>query len=152
MGTPTVIAVPGAAKRDLDDCTYATLRIDPRGDLISQRLILDEAVLTRQADSLVIETHCVGVSPFEAGDLSRHQRVLVGKRRWVDFGPCAQLFNVCCQQVVPRLLLIGGYILIACSHRQREIIEVVEQLKMSSRGHKQGLRLVSSRQSLRVVA
>src|SRR5580692_12830420 len=114
MCTPTVIAVPGAAEKCVSHCLYAALGIESRGDLIGQRLILDEAILTRQGDCLLIETHCVGVPPFEAADLSRHQRVLVGERRWIDFGPCAQLFNMRRQLVVPGLLLIGGYAPVAC--------------------------------------
>jgi len=49
-----------------------------RGYLMGHALVLDEAVLASRLNGLLVQTHCIGVSPFEAGDLGRHQRVLVG--------------------------------------------------------------------------
>ena len=79
------------AQIGVGNCLNAAHRVEPRGHLIGQRLILDEAVLTRQVNSLLVQTHCVDVSAFDAGDLSRHQRVFVGERRRIGFGPFAQL-------------------------------------------------------------
>ena len=69
------------------------------------------------------------VSPFEAGDLGRHQCVLVGESRWIVFGPLAQLFPVRRQEFAPPGLLVGRSVLIERRHRQRGVVKVVEQLR-----------------------
>ena len=65
-----------------------------RSQFMGQALVLDEAVLARQMDRLLIQTQGVGVSLFDAGDLGRYQRVLVGECRGIIFGPFAQLLLV----------------------------------------------------------
>ena len=94
--------------------------------------VLDEAVLASRLNGLLVQTHGDSVSPFETGDLGRHQRVLVGESRWIAVGPLAQLLLVRSQEFVPLLLLVGRPVLIERRHRQRGIIEVVEQLDMGA--------------------
>ena len=103
-------------------------------------------------NGLLVQTHCVGVSPFEAGDLGRHQRVLVAERRWIVVGPLAQLFPVRRQEFAPSALLVGSSVLVECRHRQRGVVKVVEQLDMGGRSPKERLRLVGCRERLGVVA
>ncbi len=72
-----------------------------------QRFVLDEAVLASRLNGLLVQAHRVGVSPFEAGDLGQHQRVLIGESRRIVFRPLAQLFAVSGQEFAPPLLLAG---------------------------------------------
>ena len=104
----------------------AARRVEPRGHLMGQRFVLDEAVLVTRLNRLLVQTHGVEVSPFEAGDLGRHQCVLVGERRRVGFGPLVQLFPVRRQEVAPPRLLVGRSLLIERRHRQRGVQKVIE--------------------------
>ena len=109
-------------------------------------------MLAGRANGLLVKAHGIGVSPFDAGDLGRHQRVLVGERRRIVFGPLAQLFPVRRQEFAPRLLLIGRRGFIERRHRQRGVVEVVELLDLAGGGRKQRLRLVGRRQCLGIIA
>src|SRR5229473_1529024 len=88
-GAPTVVAVPRASEIGVAGRFDAARQLVPRRQLMGQALVLDEAVLTRQVDSLLVQTHGIGVSIFEARDLGRYQLVLVGESRWIVFGPLA---------------------------------------------------------------
>ncbi len=94
--------------------------------LVGDPFVLDEAVLTSRLNGLLVQAHCIGVSPFEPGDLGQHQYVLVGESRWIGLGPLAQLFLVHRQELAPPLPLVGRRVLVACRHRQRGVVEVVE--------------------------
>src|SRR5207247_973606 len=90
---------------------------------------------------IVVVGPCTG-SPFVAGYLGQRQCVLFAESRWIGFGPLAQLLPVRRQEFAPRLLLVGRRVLIACRHRQRGIIKVVEQLDLGGCGRKERLHLV----------
>ena len=109
LGAPAEIAVPCVPQIGVGNRLEAARRIEPRGHLMGQRLVLHEAVLTGRLNGLLVQTHGVGVPPFEAGDLGRHQCVFVAESRWIDFGPLAQLFLVRRQEVAPP----------ASAHRQK---------------------------------
>src|SRR4051812_45068364 len=109
-------------------------------------------MLAGRANGLLVQAYGIGVLSFETSDLSRHQRLLVGERRWIVFGPLAQLLPVHRQEVTPRLLVAGRSVLIECGNRQRGVVEVVEPLEMDGCGPKQRLRLVGRRERLAVVA
>ena len=87
VGAPTVVAVPRVAEigvaRGFDTARQVVLR----RQFVGQALVLNEAVLARQMDSLLVQTQCIGVSLFDAGDLGQNQRVLVGESRWINFRP-----------------------------------------------------------------
>ncbi len=119
---------------------------------MGQRFVLDEAVLASRLNRLFVKLHRVEGASFDAGDFGQHQRVLVGESRWIVFSPLPQLFPVCRQEIAPTGLLIGRSVLIECRHRQRGVIEIVEQLDRASCNRKKRLRLVSCRERLGVVA
>ena len=119
---------------------------------MGEALVLHKTVVAGRLNRLLVQPHCIGVSPFEAGDLGQHQCVLVAESRWIGFGPLAQLLLVRRQEFAPRLLLVGRRVLIACRHRQRGIIKVVEQLDLGGCGRKERLHLVGCRESLGVIA
>ena len=95
---------------------------------MGQALVLRETVVTGRSNGLLVQTHRVGVSPFETGDLGRHQRVLVGESRWIVVGPFAQSFPVRRQEVAPPGLLVGRAVLIEHRDGKRCVVKVVEQL------------------------
>src|SRR6267142_7214769 len=88
---PAKVAAPRLPQTGLGDRLEPARRIEARGNLMGQALVLHEAVLACRVNGLFVQTHCNGVSPFETRDLGRHQCVLVGERRWTVFGPLAQL-------------------------------------------------------------
>ncbi len=133
-------------------CLHAVRRIEPSGQFVSQRLNLDEAALARLVDSLFIKTHSVGVSPFKPGNFRRHQHVLVGERRWIVFGPFAQLFLVRRQKLAPLFLLVGRRAFIAGRHGQCRVAVIVEQLDLAGRCRNERLDFVTCRESSGVVA
>src|SRR5258708_30279445 len=148
VGAPTKVAGPGIAQIRIGNRLKPSSSVESRGHLMGQALILNEAVLASRLYGLFVEAFRVQLSPFEAGDLSRHQRMLIGKGGWIDFGPLAQLFPVRRQQVAPLTLLVRRDVLIECRHRQRGVVKVVEQLDLSGCSREERLDLVSCRESL----
>src|ERR1700738_3842617 len=80
-GAPAEIAVSCVASVIVGDGLDAAGRVEARGHFMGQALVLRETVLTSQSNRLLVQTHGLGLTPFEAGDLGRHQCVLVGERR-----------------------------------------------------------------------
>jgi hypothetical protein len=66
---PLEIAVPGVQQIDVGNLLDAPRGIEPRGQLMGQRLVLHEAVLPSRLNRLLVQAHRIGVSPFQAGDL-----------------------------------------------------------------------------------
>ena len=54
--------------------------MEARRKLMGDPLVLDEALVAGRLNGLLVEAHGLAVMPFEAGDLGRHQRVLVRRR------------------------------------------------------------------------
>ncbi len=110
----------------MGDRLEAVRGVEPRGHLMGQRFVLDEAVLASRLNGLVVQVHRVEGASFEAGDLGQHERVLVGESRWIVVGPLAHLFPVRRQEFAPPGLLVGGSLLIERRHRQCGVVKVVE--------------------------
>jgi hypothetical protein len=49
---------------------YAARGMEPGGYLTGQRLVLHETLIVGGSNRVLVQTHCLGVSPFEARDLS----------------------------------------------------------------------------------
>src|SRR5258705_11532106 len=109
---PAEITVPGVPEIGIGEGFETARRVEPRGHLMGQALVLYEAVVASRSNGLLVETHGVRVSPLKAGDLGRHQGVLVGERRWIVFGPLAQLLPVRRQEFAPLVLPVewGGVV------------------------------------------
>src|ERR1700733_6577852 len=84
---PTQIAAPRFTHTGPGDRIEVARREESRGQFMGQALVLHETVLSGRANGLFVHTHCIGVSPLDASDLSRHQSVSVGERRWKICGP-----------------------------------------------------------------
>src|ERR1700677_2439498 len=77
MGAPAVIAIPRVTEIGVGDSLKAAGCMEPRGQLIGESLVLDEAVLARQSNSLFIEAFCVETPIFDAGYLRRDQSIAI---------------------------------------------------------------------------
>src|SRR5262245_20179001 len=73
VGSPTEVGVPGFPQISIRDFVETACRVKARGNLVGNRLIMDEAVHVRGADRLFIEAHRVEVAAFNPGDLGAHQ-------------------------------------------------------------------------------
>src|ERR1700716_3785037 len=102
--------------------------------LVRDGFVLDEAILARQLNGLFVQAHGVGVTPFEARDLGRYERMLVAESRWIALGPLAQLRLVRREAVAPAIPLVGRSVLIEPRHGQRGVVVIVEQREMGGRG------------------
>src|SRR5580698_11430326 len=89
VGAPTGVAVARVAEMRVSGRFETARQIVLRRQLVGEAFVLNEAVVARQMDSLLVETQGVAVSLFQTGDLSQYQRVLVAESRWIVFGPFA---------------------------------------------------------------
>ena len=103
---PTVVAVPRRTKMGVASRFKTARQAVLRREFVGEALVLNEVVLTRRIDSLLVQTQGVSVSLFDARDLSQYQRVLVGERRRIVLGPLAQLFLVYPKEFAPSSLLM----------------------------------------------
>ena len=76
-------------------------------ELVSQRLVLHETALGRQADALLIELRGLEVPAGDPGDLRPQQRRLMSERGRVDLRPPAKS-GVDVGQGQEALLALGG--------------------------------------------
>src|ERR1700733_9459926 len=113
---PAVVAVPRVAQIHVRDCFETACRVEPGCYLMSDALVLNEAVLASGLNGLLVQTHGIGVPTFDARDLGRYQSVLVGEGWRIVFGPLAKLFPVYRQQFTPPCLLVGKNVLVPCRH------------------------------------
>ena len=107
VGAPAEIAVPRVPYIGVGNALDAARRVELCCHLVGHAFVLHKTMLAGRANGLLVKAHGIGVSPFETSDLGQYQLVLVCERRWIVFGPLAQLFLVRGQQFAPRLLLIG---------------------------------------------
>src|SRR6202048_569161 len=80
VGAPAEITVPGVPEIGVGECLEAARVVEPRGHLMGKALVLTETVVASRLNGLLVQTHCVGVSPFDPGDLGCHKGVLIGER------------------------------------------------------------------------
>ena len=66
---PAKIAAPRLPQIRVRDRIEAARRVEPRGHLMGQALVLDEAVLMRRPDRLFIESLGIELPPFQARNL-----------------------------------------------------------------------------------
>ena len=73
VGSPTLIAMPSVPQIRPSNLLETARRIKACGELVGDPFILDEAILTRQADRLFVKVLSVEFSVFEARDLGINQ-------------------------------------------------------------------------------
>src|SRR5580692_6285283 len=84
---PTKIAVACVFNVGLGECLETARRVKPSSDLIGNRFVLDEAVLTCRLNRFLIEVHRVKIAAFDASDLRQNKIVLVKKCSGATLNP-----------------------------------------------------------------
>ena len=74
IGAPLPVAGPRVSQVGLRDPVEATCRVELRGELQGKGFVMDEAVLARRADGLLVKPRGVAVPPFNPRHLRGHQR------------------------------------------------------------------------------
>ena len=74
VGSPTQIAVAGIPKIHTRKLFEPTRRVEARGELVCERLVVDEAVGACRADGLFVEVLSIELAPLQARDLGADQR------------------------------------------------------------------------------
>ena len=74
VGSPTQVAVAGVSKVEMRDLIEATRRVEPRGELVSERLIVNKAVDAGRADGLLVQAFGIEFAAFQSGHLGADQR------------------------------------------------------------------------------
>jgi len=72
--SPTEITVPGFAQIRIREVVESSCRIKARGNLVGNRLVVDEPVRVRGADSFFIEAHGIEVAALYSRDFRTHER------------------------------------------------------------------------------
>ena len=103
---PAQITPPGFPQEQAGNTAYAARCVEPGCYLMGDSFVLNEAFFACRLNGLLVQTHGISVSSFEAGDLSGHQGVFVGEGWWIVVGPLAQLFEVGRQEASPLPLLV----------------------------------------------
>src|SRR5229473_5096012 len=70
---PAKIAAPRLPQIRVGDRIEAALRVEARGQLMGQALVLDEAVLARRVDGLFVEALRIQFPPFQTRELGANQ-------------------------------------------------------------------------------
>src|SRR5271154_4255032 len=118
---PTVVAFPRFAGIGIGYSPKAARRVEPRGQLIGESLVLDKAALAPQPNCLFIEAFCVETPVFDAGYLRRDQSMAI--LEIVRAGLCPDLEPVLmglqfCQKLGS---LVDRRLIVMTSPRQRAI-------------------------------
>ena len=91
---PAVVAIPRVTEIGVGDSLKAARRIEPRGQLIGESLVLDKAALAPQPNCLFIEAFCVETPVFDAGYLRRDQSMAILEVLRAGLGPDFKLLVV----------------------------------------------------------
>src|SRR5260370_31308322 len=69
-GSATEVAVAGVPQIQVSELLEPTRRVKARGQLVSERLIVNKAICAGRADRLLVETLSIELAAFDPGDLS----------------------------------------------------------------------------------
>src|ERR1700761_6448171 len=73
VSAPTEIAISGFPQIGICDLVEPSRRVESRGDLVGNRLVVNESVGTRRADGLFIKAFGIEQVALDAGNLCPHQ-------------------------------------------------------------------------------
>ena len=73
VGSPAQIAVPGFAQIRIRELFEPSCRIESCGNLVGDRLIVDEPVCVSGTDCLLVKAHCIEVATLDARYLRSHE-------------------------------------------------------------------------------
>src|SRR6266851_2495552 len=103
IGPPKLIAIPGFEQIRVCELLETTCRVEPRGELVGDRLIVYEAVAVRRADGLFVKLLGVEHAVFDPCNLRAYQCGAVFKILRAMLCPYLVLFLVSSQSLeMPR--------------------------------------------------
>src|SRR5271163_3848108 len=71
---PSEIAGSRVPQISVRNCFESELRIETSRKLVGESFVLNEAVVASRSSGPLVQTHGVGLAPFEARNLGAHQR------------------------------------------------------------------------------
>ena len=74
IGSPTQITVPGIPQIRVCDLVESKRRVETRGELIGERLVVDEAICVGRADRMFVKVLGIELAAFDTCNLRAHQR------------------------------------------------------------------------------
>ena len=90
VGSPAEVAGPGLPQVGVGDRRGAARGVEAGGDLVGDRLVVDEAVRARGRDGALVEVHGVELASFDAGDLGGDEERAVLEVLRAGGGPAAE--------------------------------------------------------------
>src|SRR5712671_162467 len=152
VGSPSLVAVPSFSEVEIRECFEAPRRMEPRGQLIRQSFVLEEALLARGPNGLLIQAFGLQFPAFQASNLRANQR-----------GPVCEIFRTVLRPEREALVMLGQRpgmfpsLVRSCRirrgrSRERCIEVVVGLFKQTARCLEKRSRLRGRRDGLRVIA
>ena len=123
--------MPGVSHVRMGDRFKTARRVEARGQLVGERLIVDKAVCAGRADGLFVEALGIGFAALNACNLRSDQRGAVLEILRTIFCPYFQLSVVRGQSLEMLLWLVGRCGIAGCGAGQRAV-------KVIFRGFKTG--------------
>src|SRR5262249_46158131 len=108
VGAPTLIAIPCLEQVGISELVEAPGRIEPRGELVGDRFVVDEAVVVRGADGLFVELFSVEHAALDPRDLRAYQCSAIGEILRAMPRPYLVLFMVSSQGLEMLLSHVAG--------------------------------------------
>ena len=103
--------------------------IEPGGQLVRECFVLDEALLARATDGLLVEASRLQLPTFQACDLGAHERGAVREVRRAVLGPCFDLATVHRQRLQAFGTVHGGRRIAQRSTRQRGVQVILRRFE-----------------------
>src|SRR6266576_6227530 len=94
ISPPTLVAIPGFVQIRICERLETTCCVEARGDLIGNRLIVDESIGVRRADGLFVKAFGVDQAAFYSCDFGSRQSNSVFKILRTMLRPYVELFVV----------------------------------------------------------
>src|ERR1700720_509980 len=139
-GFPTEITVPGVSHVRMGDRFKTTRRVEARGQLVGERLIVDKAVGAGRADGLFVEALGIEFAALNACNLRTNQRAAVREILRTIFCPYFQLSVVRVQSLEMLLSLVRRCGVPGCGAGQRAVKVIFRGFKTGWGFPKQPLR------------
>src|SRR5499427_8206537 len=121
VGSPSSVAVQGLPQIRIRNLVETAPRIKARGNLVGNRLIVDESVCVRGADGLLIKALGIEHSAFYSCDLRTDERRSVFKILWAMLRPNFEVPVVSCQSFEMLRFLVGRCGLPRCRVGKRAV-------------------------------
>ncbi|MNS81250.1 hypothetical protein D3C72_1149600 [compost metagenome] len=104
---PTQVAVVGVPQIRPRDLLKAARRVETGREFVRQGFDVEEAVVARHADGLLVAVFRIDVAAFDAGDLGGHERGVAGEVLGAEIRPDPQFTMMVGQDVQMRRSVAG---------------------------------------------